>query len=116
MLSSMAGNTIAGLILRRIFSHNQENFTGGQSPIPAVAIIEEAQSVLGRNLEETSPFVEWVKEAPKPEDGAGRGPQLVRAAYARVEIRPGTTHYHHKFIGDTEVSTATLLPARCGQS
>jgi hypothetical protein len=70
MLSSTAGNTIAGLILRRIFSHNQENFTGGQSPIPVVAIIEEAQSVLGRNLEETSPFVEWVKEGRKYDLGA----------------------------------------------
>jgi hypothetical protein len=70
MLSSTAGNTIAGLILRRIFSHNQENFTGGQSPIPVVTIIEEAQSVLGRNLEETSPFVEWVKEGRKYDLGA----------------------------------------------
>ena len=70
LLSSTAGNTIAGLILRRIFSHNQENFTGGQSPIPVVAVIEEAQSVLGRNLEESSPFVEWVKEGRKYDLGA----------------------------------------------
>jgi hypothetical protein len=69
-LSSTAGNTIAGLILRRIFSHNQENFTGGQAPIPVVAVIEEAQSVLGRNLEESSPFVEWVKEGRKYDLGA----------------------------------------------
>jgi hypothetical protein len=65
LLSSSAGNTIAGLILRRIFSHNQENFTGGQSPIPVVAVIEEAQSVLGRRIEDSSPFVEWVKEGRK---------------------------------------------------
>jgi hypothetical protein len=70
LLSSTAGNTIAGLILRRIFSHNQENFTGGQSPIPVVVVIEEAQSVLGRNLEEFSPFVEWVKEGRKYDLGA----------------------------------------------
>lgn len=70
LLSSTAGNTIAGLILRRIFSHNQENFTGGQAPIPVVAVIEEAQSVLGRNLEESSPFVEWVKEGRKYDLGA----------------------------------------------
>jgi hypothetical protein len=70
LLSSSAGNNVAGLILRRIFSHNQENFTGGQAPIPVVAIIEEAQSVLGRNLEESSPFVEWVKEGRKYELGA----------------------------------------------
>ncbi len=70
LLSSTAGNTIAGLMLRRIFSHNQENFTGGQAPIPVVAVIEEAQSVLGRNLDESSPFVEWVKEGRKYDLGA----------------------------------------------
>ena len=56
--------------MRRIFNHNQENFTGGSSPIPVNVIIEEAQSVLGRRLEETSPFVEWVKEGRKYDLGA----------------------------------------------
>lgn len=70
LLSSAAGNMLAGLLLRRIFSHNQENFTGGQSIIPVVAVIEEAQSVLGRNLDESSPYVEWVKEGRKYDLGA----------------------------------------------
>lgn len=70
LLSSTAGNNIAGLLMRRIFNHNQENFTGGSSPIPVNVIIEEAQSVLGRRLEETSPFVEWVKEGRKYDLGA----------------------------------------------
>ncbi len=72
LLSSAAGNMLAGLILRRIFAHNQENFTAGaQHPIiPAVSVIEEAQSVLGRNLDEGSPFVEWVKEGRKYDLGA----------------------------------------------
>ena len=70
LLSSGAGNMLAGLLLRRIFSHNQEHFTGGQPIIPVVAIIEEAQSVLGRNLDDTSPFVEWVKEGRKYDLGA----------------------------------------------
>jgi len=61
---------LAGLILRKLFSYNQENFTGGQSIIPTVVVIEEAQSVLGRNLDDTSPFVEWVKEGRKYELGA----------------------------------------------
>jgi uncharacterized protein len=69
MLSATAGNNIAGLLMRRIFNYNQENFTG-ESPIPVIAIIEEAQSVLGKNLEETSPFVEWVKEGRKYDLGA----------------------------------------------
>lgn len=70
LLSSSAGNNIAGLLMRKIFSFNQENFTGGDSPIPVNVIIEEAQSVLGKRLEETSPFVEWVKEGRKYDLGA----------------------------------------------
>lgn len=69
MLSSSAGNNIAGLLMRRIFNYNQEHFTG-ESPIPVISIIEEAQSVLGRNLDDTSPFVEWVKEGRKYDLGA----------------------------------------------
>jgi len=69
MLSSSAGYNIAGLLMRKIFSYNQENFTG-ESPIPVISIIEEAQSVLGKNLEESSPFVEWVKEGRKYDLGA----------------------------------------------
>ena len=70
LLSSTAGRNIAGLLMRKIFNHNQENFTGGSSPIPVNVIIEEAQSVLGKRLEETSPFVEWVKEGRKYDLGA----------------------------------------------
>ena len=70
LLSSTAGYNIAGLLMRKIFNYNQENFTGGSSPIPVNVIIEEAQSVLGRHLEESSPFVEWVKEGRKYDLGA----------------------------------------------
>ena len=70
LLSTTAGNNLAGLLLRRLFSHNQENFTGGQPIIPVVTVIEESQSVLGRNLDDSSPFVEWVKEGRKYELGA----------------------------------------------
>ncbi len=70
LLSSKAGNNIAGLLMRKIFNYNQENFTGGSSPIPVNVVIEEAQSVLGRNLDESSPFVEWVKEGRKYDLGA----------------------------------------------
>jgi hypothetical protein len=70
LLSSAAGEMLAGLILRKIFSHNQENFTGGLPIIPTITVMEEAQSVLGKRLEESSPFVEWVKEGRKYELGA----------------------------------------------
>ncbi len=70
LLSGAAGEMVAGLLLRHIFSHNQENFTGGHQIIPTIAVIEEAQSVLGKRMEESSPFVEWVKEGRKYELGA----------------------------------------------
>lgn len=70
LLSSGAGEMLAGLVLRKIFSFNQENFTGGAEIIPTIAVVEEAQSVLGRRLEDTSPFVEWTKEGRKYELGA----------------------------------------------
>jgi uncharacterized protein len=70
LLSTTGGYNIAGLLMRRIFNYNQENFTGGSAPIPVNVIIEEAQSVLGRNLDESSPFVEWAKEGRKYDLGA----------------------------------------------
>lgn len=69
MLSSTAGNNIAGLLMRKIFSFNQEHFTG-EASMPVIVVIEEAQSVLGKKLEESSPFVEWVKEGRKYDLGA----------------------------------------------
>lgn len=72
MLSSSAGEHVAGILLRRIFSKNQEMFTSrGTSPLPVVAVIEEAQRVLGAGrMDESSPFVEWVKEGRKYDLGA----------------------------------------------
>ena len=68
-LGAKGGEAIAGLLMRKIFSHNQEQFTD-DNVIPTVAVIEEAQSVLGGKQSETSPFVEWVKEGRKYELGA----------------------------------------------
>ena len=69
LLGAKSGEAIAGLLMRKIFSHNQEQFTD-DNVIPTVAVIEEAQSVLGGKQSETSPFVEWVKEGRKYELGA----------------------------------------------
>ena len=72
MLSSSAGEHVSGLLLRRIFSGNQEVFTSrGGGVLPVVAVIEEAQRVLGAGrMDESSPFVEWVKEGRKYDLGA----------------------------------------------
>lgn len=71
MLSSSAGEKISGLLLRGIFSKNQEMFTSPKgSATPVVTVIEEAQRVLGTRMSESSPFVEWVKEGRKYDLGA----------------------------------------------
>jgi hypothetical protein len=74
LLSSGAGQQIAGLILKTVFDHNVAHFTAGDQDavIPVVAVIEEAQSVLSaeKMKEENSPFVEWAKEGRKYNLGA----------------------------------------------
>ena len=63
--------TLSGLILRRIFDRNQEEFTK-QNPrtIPTIAVIEEAQSVLDDKMSAAQPYIEWVKEGRKYDLGA----------------------------------------------
>ena len=66
------GLQLAGIILSDIFEHNQEQFTEAEPrTIPTIAVIEEAQSVLGAsgNRDDT-PFVAWVKEGRKYDLGA----------------------------------------------
>ena len=71
-MRGVAGFTLAGIILRQIFEHNQIEFTKRQShTIPTITIIEEAQSVLGGDgALSDAPFVEWVKEGRKYDLGA----------------------------------------------
>jgi uncharacterized protein len=65
------GFVLAGIILRQIFSHNQEQFTrAAPQTIPTIAVIEEAQSVLRDNSSASEPFVAWVKEGRKYDLGA----------------------------------------------
>ncbi|MCL0079418.1 ATP-binding protein [Dehalococcoidia bacterium] len=74
LLSSGAGQQVAGLILKTVFDHNVEHFTADEQDavIPVVAVIEEAQNVLSaeKMKREDSPFVEWVKEGRKYNLGA----------------------------------------------
>lgn len=66
------GLSFAGLILQHIFEHNQDEFTKATpTTIPTIAVIEEAQSVLGGRLsKDEGPFVEWVKEGRKYDLGS----------------------------------------------
>jgi hypothetical protein len=62
---------LSGLILRRIFDRNQQEFTSADpKTIPTIAVVEEAQSVLNENASASEPYVSWVKEGRKYDLGA----------------------------------------------
>ena len=71
MLRGAAAMALSGIILRKIFEHNQDQFTRATSEtIPTIAVIEEAQSVLNGRTNSHEPFIEWVKEGRKYDLGA----------------------------------------------
>lgn len=60
------GLILSGIILQQIFEHNQTEFTKAEpDSIPTIAVIEEAQSVLGSSGGGESPYIAWVKEGRK---------------------------------------------------
>ena len=63
---------LSGLILQKIFDHNQQEFTSANpSTIPTIAVVEEAQSVLSSSASSgEGPYVAWVKEGRKYDLGA----------------------------------------------
>ena len=68
LVTGSIGLQISGLLLKSIFDHNQFNFTiseKGKGIVPTIAVLEEAQSVLGRRTDDESPFVQWAKEGRK---------------------------------------------------
>lgn len=74
-ISQMRGSqglALAGVILQELFEHNQMEFTKKESQsVPVIAVIEEAQSVLGASAGQgEGPFVAWVKEGRKYDLGA----------------------------------------------
>ncbi|MBI5115918.1 DUF87 domain-containing protein [Candidatus Poribacteria bacterium] len=74
-VSQMRGTpalVLSGLILSRIFDHNQEEFTKAQpETIPVIAVVEEAQTVLGGSGSSgEGPYISWVKEGRKYDLGA----------------------------------------------
>lgn len=73
-VSQMRGNQsliLSGLILRRIFDRNQQEFTSANpKTIPTIAVVEEAQAVLNENAPASDPYVAWVKEGRKYDLGA----------------------------------------------
>lgn len=65
------GMILSGLILRKIFDHNQNQFTHADpKTLPTIAVIEEAQSVLDERASAAEPYISWVKEGRKYDLGA----------------------------------------------
>jgi uncharacterized protein len=61
---------ISGILMQYIFEHNQKQFTEADAKtVPTIAVIEEAQAVLG-NYGNSTPYVSWVKEGRKYDLGA----------------------------------------------
>lgn len=74
-LRGQRGLQLASILLAEIFAHNQREFTkAAPRLVPCIAVLEEAQTVLGAGASsasasaasaEDSPFVSWVKEGRK---------------------------------------------------
>ena len=70
-LSGGPSLVLSGLILRRIFDHNQDEFTEADpQTIPTIAVVEEAQTVLNERGTAAEPYIQWVKEGRKYDLGA----------------------------------------------
>jgi hypothetical protein len=74
-VSQMRGTpalVLSGLLLQRVFDHNQEEFTkASPETIPTLAVVEEAQAVLGSaGSSGEGPYISWVKEGRKYDLGA----------------------------------------------
>lgn len=70
-LSGGQALVLSGLILRRIFDRNQEEFTAANpQTIPTIAVVEEAQAVLNERATAAEPYIQWVKEGRKYDLGA----------------------------------------------
>ena len=70
-LSGGQALVLSGLVLRRIFDRNQEEFTAANpKTIPTIAVVEEAQSVLNERATAAEPYIQWVKEGRKYDLGA----------------------------------------------
>jgi uncharacterized protein len=67
-LRGQRGLHLASIVLAEIFAHNASEFTKATPQIiPCIAVVEEAQAVLGAGgtAAEDGPFVSWVKEGRK---------------------------------------------------
>ena len=91
-MSSEQALVLSGLILRRIFDHNQEQFTAAEpETIPTIAVVEEAQAVLNDRAAAAQPYITWVKEGRKYDLGAVLVTQQPAAASPKRSSARATT-------------------------
>jgi len=72
LLGGDDARAVTGMLLWRVFAHNQRHFTDVAAPgVRCLAVLEEAQSFLSeRDMDDRSIFVRWVKEGRKYNLGA----------------------------------------------
>lgn len=71
LIRGQPATIVTGILLRYIFEHSVKEHTKAQGqPLPVIALIEEAQTVLDTGNISNAPFVDWVKEGRKYDLGA----------------------------------------------
>lgn len=106
MLGSDEARGISGLLLRHVFQYNLKHFTdAGQTSLRCLAVIEEAQTVLGdRWMDDRNIFVRWVKEGRK----YGLGVVLVTQQPGAISdqiISQGDNFFALHLLNETDLQT-----------
>ncbi len=106
LLGSEDALAISGLLLRRLFDHNRRHFTDpAKSVIRCLAVIEEAQAVLGsRDMDDRNIFVRWVKEGRKYELGVIMVTQQPGAIADQI-ISQGDNFFVLHLLNDADLNT-----------
>ncbi|RJP53522.1 MAG: ATP-binding protein [Anaerolineaceae bacterium] len=106
LLGSEDALAVSGLLLRRLFEHNRRHFTDpARSIVRCLAIIEEAQAVLGdREMDDRNIFVRWVKEGRKYDLGVVLVTQQPGAIADQI-ISQGDNFFVLHLLNDADLAT-----------
>lgn len=114
-LSGGQALVLSGLILRRIFDRNQEEFTAADpQTIPTIAVVEEAQSVLNDKATAAEPYIEWVKEGRKYDLGAVLVTQQPGSIPAEI-LSQGDNWFLFHLLSSGDLSNVRSANAHFGQ-
>ena len=114
-LSGGQALVLSGLILRRIFDRNQEEFTAANpKTIPTIAVVEEAQSVLNEKAAAAEPYIEWVKEGRKYDLGAVLVTQQPGSIPSEI-LSQGDNWFLFHLLSSSDLSNVRSANAHFGQ-